>query len=142
MMDFELLTTIDAARRLGRSVDRVRDYEREGKLPAQKTRSGQRLFLRSDVEAFAKSRASDAKDPIVKRESVKSINESTTAASEPLVSAQELERKGILPKWSAYRLARMGLIPCFTVGVKRRGVRFRVSEVVESLRKVRRDTEL
>lgn len=49
----ELLTTADAARMLNRSVDRVRDYEREGKLPAQKTRSGQRLFRIDDVERLA-----------------------------------------------------------------------------------------
>lgn len=54
---------------------------------------------------------------------------------EPLVSARALEEKGILPKGSAYRLAKRGLIPCFTVGTKGRGVRFRVSEVVEALRK-------
>ena len=45
----ELLTTLDSAKLLGRSVERVRDYEREGRLPAQKTRSGQRLFKLSDV---------------------------------------------------------------------------------------------
>lgn len=50
----ELLTTSDAARVLNRSVDRVRDYEREGKLPAQRTRSGQRLFKASDVDRLAK----------------------------------------------------------------------------------------
>ena len=50
----ELLTTLDAARLLNRSVDRVRDYEREGKLPAQRTRSGQRLFKASDVDRLAK----------------------------------------------------------------------------------------
>lgn len=50
----ELLTTSDAARLLLRSVDRVRDYERTGKLPAQRTRSGQRLFKMSDVERLAK----------------------------------------------------------------------------------------
>ena len=50
----QLLTTSDAARELNRSVDRVRDYEREGKLPAQKTRSGQRLFNASDVNRLAK----------------------------------------------------------------------------------------
>jgi excisionase family DNA binding protein len=49
----ELLTTADAARILNRSVDRVRDYEREGKLAAIKTRSGQRLFKSSDVERLA-----------------------------------------------------------------------------------------
>ena len=49
----QLLTTSDAARLLKRSPDRVRDYEREGRLPAQKTRSGQRLFKVSDVERLA-----------------------------------------------------------------------------------------
>jgi excisionase family DNA binding protein len=50
----ELLTTRDAAKLLDRSVERVRDYEREGKLSAQKTRSGQRLFKLSDVARLAK----------------------------------------------------------------------------------------
>ena len=50
----ELLTTSDAARQLKRSVDRVRDYDREGKLPAQRTRSGQRLFKASDVDRLSK----------------------------------------------------------------------------------------
>jgi excisionase family DNA binding protein len=50
----QLLTTSDAAKLLNRSVDRVRDYERDGKLPAQKTRSGQRLFKFSDVNRLAK----------------------------------------------------------------------------------------
>ena len=50
----EWLTTVDAARVLNRSVDSVRDYERNGKLPAQKTRSGQRLFRMADVEILAK----------------------------------------------------------------------------------------
>lgn len=54
---------------------------------------------------------------------------------EPLVSARTLEEKQILPKGSAYRLAKQGLIPCFTVGTKGRGVRFRISEVVEALRR-------
>jgi excisionase family DNA binding protein len=50
----ELLTTSDVARALNRSADRVRGYEREGKLPAQRTRSGQRLFKASDVDRLAK----------------------------------------------------------------------------------------
>ncbi len=53
----EFLTTSDAARLLNRSVDRVRDYERAGKLPAQKTRSGQRLFKADDVEKLARELA-------------------------------------------------------------------------------------
>jgi hypothetical protein len=54
---------------------------------------------------------------------------------EPLVSARTLEEKQILPKGSAYKLAKQGLIPCFSVGAKGRGVRFRISEVVEALRR-------
>ena len=54
---------------------------------------------------------------------------------EPLVSARTLEEKQILPKGSAYRLAKQGVIPCFSVGTKRRGVRFRISEVVAALRR-------
>lgn len=50
----ELLTTADAAKLLNRSVDCVRNYERAGKLPAIKTRSGQRLFKISDVDGLAK----------------------------------------------------------------------------------------
>jgi excisionase family DNA binding protein len=50
----QLLTTADAARQLNRSADRVRGYEREGKLPALRTRSGQRLFRASDVDRLAR----------------------------------------------------------------------------------------
>lgn len=49
----ELLTTSEVARSLNRSVDSIRKYERDGKLPALKTRSGQRLFKSSDVKSFA-----------------------------------------------------------------------------------------
>jgi len=55
----ELLTTRDAAKLLDRSVERVRDYERNGKLPAQRTRSGQRLFKFSDVDRLAKQLRTD-----------------------------------------------------------------------------------
>jgi excisionase family DNA binding protein len=48
-----VLTTSDAARILNRSADRVRDLERSGRLPAIKTRSGQRLFSVKDVERLA-----------------------------------------------------------------------------------------
>lgn len=53
-MDEVPLTTGDVAKILNRSTDRVRQLERHGKLPAQKTRSGQRLFKVSDVERLAK----------------------------------------------------------------------------------------
>ena len=50
----ELLTTANAGKILDRPVDRVRDYERTGRLPAQRTKSGQRLFRSSDVDRLAK----------------------------------------------------------------------------------------
>lgn len=50
----ELLTTLDAAKLLRRSVERVRNYERDGRLPAQHTRSGQLLFKASDVDRLSK----------------------------------------------------------------------------------------
>jgi excisionase family DNA binding protein len=53
MKEIEILTTSDAARELKRSPDRVRDYARNGKLPALRTRSGQRLFKADDVERLA-----------------------------------------------------------------------------------------
>jgi excisionase family DNA binding protein len=49
----EFLTTGDVARALGKSADWVRELERQGRLPALKTRSGQRLFMAADVEVFA-----------------------------------------------------------------------------------------
>lgn len=49
----ELLTTNDAAQILKRSAESVRNYERLGKLRAQKTPNGQRLFRRGDVEDLA-----------------------------------------------------------------------------------------
>lgn len=53
-MDEVPLTTGDVAKRLNRSTDRIRQLERQGKLPAHKTQSGQRLFKASDVDRFAK----------------------------------------------------------------------------------------
>jgi excisionase family DNA binding protein len=53
------LTTSEAAKVLDRSADTVRLYERTGKLPAQKTKRGQRLFSVEDVERLAKQMGSD-----------------------------------------------------------------------------------
>ena len=50
----EVLTTSDVARALNRSAGSVRQYERGGKLAAQKTRSGVRIFRSSDVDRLAK----------------------------------------------------------------------------------------
>lgn len=51
----ELLTTSDAARVLGRAADTVRFYERTGRLKAQRTPGGQRLFKVKDVRALAQT---------------------------------------------------------------------------------------
>ena len=52
-----------------------------------------------------------------------------------LVSAGALERRGILQKGTAYKMAAAGQIPSYTVGAKKRGVRFRVEEVLAALRR-------
>lgn len=49
---FQVLGTTDVALRLGCSTERVRQLEREGKLPALKTAGGYRIFRAEDVEAF------------------------------------------------------------------------------------------
>lgn len=48
-----ICTTSDAAKILDRSAQMVRIYERTGKLPAMRTRSGVRVFLECDVRKFA-----------------------------------------------------------------------------------------
>jgi hypothetical protein len=62
-------------------------------------------------------------------------NEGTALVSEPLESAIDLERAGILKRSGAYRLAKSGLVPSYLVGPKRTGVRFRRSEVLAALRR-------
>lgn len=52
-----------------------------------------------------------------------------------LVSASELERLNILPKGTAYRMVKAGLIPSYSVGTAGRGVRFRIDEVLTALRR-------
>jgi excisionase family DNA binding protein len=53
----DLMTSGEAARLLALSADMVRWLEREGRLPAQRTTNGLRLFRRSDVEALKAERA-------------------------------------------------------------------------------------
>ncbi len=50
----ELLTTGGAAKQLSLSADRIRQLQREGKLQAQKTQNGQRLFRACDVDRYAR----------------------------------------------------------------------------------------
>ena len=54
---------------------------------------------------------------------------------EALVTASVLEEKGILKRGTAFRMAKLNLIPCRYVGPKRKGVRFNVPEVLAALRR-------
>ena len=66
-------------------------------------------------------------------------NEEGTMTDEKLVTAEDLEVRGILRKATAYRMAKLKLIPCSYVGAKRRGVRFFPSEVLAALRRPKVD---
>ena len=52
----EKLIVSDVARMLGVTTDRVRQIERSGQLPAQRTPGGVRIFDRSDVERLIAQR--------------------------------------------------------------------------------------
>jgi hypothetical protein len=56
-------------------------------------------------------------------------------AMSELVTANDLERMGILLRSTAFKMAKAGTIPSYSVGVNQRGVRFRVCEVLAALRK-------
>lgn len=52
-----------------------------------------------------------------------------------LVTASDLQRLNILTKGTAYRMAKRGQIPSYSVGTEGRGVRFRVDEVLAALKR-------
>lgn len=52
-----------------------------------------------------------------------------------LVSATVLEQQGILRKGTAFRMAKAGLIPSYFCGAAKRGVRFKIDEVLAALRR-------
>ena len=56
----QLLTVGDVARELDVAPETIRLWERLGKLPAQRTTSGIRLFRREDVDRLARERAGRA----------------------------------------------------------------------------------
>jgi excisionase family DNA binding protein len=56
----DLMTTGEAAKVLGLSADRVRQLSDQGRLPAERTRGGTRLFQRDTVEAERARRAAAA----------------------------------------------------------------------------------
>jgi excisionase family DNA binding protein len=51
-----LLTTTDVANRLNCSAENVRLLEKAGKLKAEKTVNGKRIFRSEDVDAYAAER--------------------------------------------------------------------------------------
>ena len=55
-------------------------------------------------------------------------------SSNRLVTAATLEQEYGIPRGSAYRMAKSGLIPAYKVGPKRTGLRFVATEVLEALR--------
>ncbi len=63
------------------------------------------------------------------------LREQVTSCSEPLETATELARAGIVTKGCAYKLAQQGIIPSYLVGPKQTGVRFKRSEVLAALRR-------
>ncbi len=50
------MITGEVARRFNCSAENVRRWERQGKLKAEKTATGQRIFNSEEVERFAKER--------------------------------------------------------------------------------------
>ena len=55
--------------------------------------------------------------------------------SDQLVTAQELEARGIIKKGTAYRMAAAGKLIHYAVGCHGGGIRFRVDEVLAALRR-------
>ncbi len=51
-----------------------------------------------------------------------------------VVTAQGLERNLNIPRTTIFRMVRAGQIPHYRIGVGRRGLRFKVAEVLDALR--------
>ncbi len=63
MEDPVFLLTGDVARALKRSVQSVRHYEKSGRLPAQRTPDGTRLYREADVQRLAQELAGKSAPP-------------------------------------------------------------------------------
>ena len=55
--------------------------------------------------------------------------------SDQLVTARELESRGVMKRGTAYRMAEAKKIPHYIIGCRGRGIRFRVDEVLAALRR-------
>ena len=53
--------------------------------------------------------------------------------SDQLVTAQELEARGVMKKGTAYRMAAAGRLTHYKIGCLGTGIRFRVDEVLAAL---------
>ena len=62
------------------------------------------------------------------------MNEGTAMNSDQLVTAQELEARGVMKKGTAYRMVKAGKLTHYKVGCAGGGIRFRVDEVLAALR--------
>ena len=63
------------------------------------------------------------------------LNERNADVCEPLATATELDRTGIVTRGCAYTLAKQGISPSYLVGPKHTGMRFRRSKVLATLRR-------
>jgi hypothetical protein len=63
-------------------------------------------------------------------------------SNDRLVTAQELEQIGVLPRGTAYKMAAGGKLPHYVVGCRGRGIRFKVDEVLAALRRPSSSHEL
>ena len=51
-----------------------------------------------------------------------------------LLSARQLEERGVMRRGTAFRMAKIGRLPFYRVGVAGGGIRFRLDEVLNALR--------
>jgi hypothetical protein len=55
-------------------------------------------------------------------------------SDQELVTARELEKRGILKRGTAYKMARARIIPSLYVGAKSGGIRFSPADVLAALK--------
>ncbi len=54
---------------------------------------------------------------------------------DPLLTARQLEARGVMKRGTAYRMAEAGKLPHYVIGNSGRGIRFREAEVLAALRR-------
>ena len=81
------------------------------------------------------ARIAEARQAITNTEEGTGMEEGTVMNSDQLVTAHELEARGIIKKGTAYRMAAAGKLIHYKVGCAGGGIRFRVDEVLAVLRR-------